>query len=155
MEEKSQVRMMSWPWAQVHRVRGLEQFVVGQPAGRDLGRKGRGCPCVHDVDFAGEAAGDAALVFRESHWNIGRRINGKLRLFGDEDCLVVELLAVVVDRVPDGDRHTEETLTGNQPVGVEALRPVVVTDAHEVRVEGQVLTGVQEVLLQFLTVGFW
>ena len=45
----------------------------------------------------------------------------------------MKCLAVGVDFVPNRNRHAEEALTADEPVAVEAVDPVFVTNAHERR----------------------
>ena len=138
--------------AQIHRVRASEQVLVIQPATRQLrGQRGRR-PRVHDVQLAHEAAGHAALILRVTLRNVRRRINRQSGLRGGDDVVVVNL-AVRVHAVPQRERHTEEALTGDQPVTLQALHPVLVAHAHEVGVELQLAAAADEFLVQILARG--
>src|SRR5581483_4468062 len=57
-------------------------------------------------------------------------------------------VAVVVDRVPDGERHAEEPLPGDVPVADESVDPVLVADAHEVGPPLQLAPAREELLLR-------
>ena len=54
----------------IHRKEPIEEILVRQPAGRDLGRQRRGGPGIHDVRIY-EASGGTSLVLAESVRNIG------------------------------------------------------------------------------------
>ena len=56
-------------------------------------------------------------------------------VLGRDDGVVEHGVSLGVERVPDGNRHPEETLARDQPVTVESADPVVVTNPHEVGVE--------------------
>src|SRR2546422_9764346 len=66
---------------------------------------------------------------------------------GDDRPRVVRA-AVAVERVPDGDRRSEEALAADAPVHLEVLGPVAVAQPHEVRVPRDLVAfGEQRVLL--------
>ena len=52
--------------------------------------------------------------------------------------------AILLHRVPQRERNAEEALTGDQPIAVEAMHPILVTYTHEVRVEVQFLAACDE-----------
>ena len=116
---------MSWAW--VHRSIGKTRCRTGrrrvsQPPAI-CGRQRRGRPGVHHVGVADEAARLAAL--RPRRTRAGRRSTGRsaARASVGSDRVVVVGLAVVVEGVPDRERHAEEPLPADQPVAVEAARP--------------------------------
>ncbi len=113
----------------VHREDVLEQVGVLLPAAGDLRGERRRRPRVEDVGVADEAAGLVALVLGVAGGRVGRRVDRQLGL-GGQQRLVVARLAVLVERVPDRDRHAEEALAADEPVAVEALDPVVVAVLH-------------------------
>ena len=128
---------MSCAW--VHRSIGktrCEQVVVGLPAAGDVRGQRRGRPGVHDVGVADEAAGLAALLLVVPAGRDRRRVDRQLVL-GRQQRVVVVGLAVVVERVPDRERHAEEPLPRDQPVAVEAADPVVVAVLHVRRHPGR------------------
>src|SRR2546422_1720843 len=66
---------------------------------------------------------------------------------GDDRPRVVRA-AVAVERVPDGDRRSEEALAADAPVHLQVLGPVAVAQPHEVRVPRDLVAfGEQRVLL--------
>src|SRR2546422_4654122 len=66
---------------------------------------------------------------------------------GDDRPRVVRA-AVAVERVPDGDRRSEEALAADAPVNLEVLGPVAVAQPHEVRVPLDVVAlGEERILL--------
>ena len=127
----------------VHGEHAGEQVGILLPPAGDLGRQRRRRPRVEHVGVAHEPARPAALVGRVPVRHIGRRIDRQLRLVGHERFVVVGL-AGVVEAVPDRDRHTEEALTADQPVAVEALDPVVVAVLHVRRVPGDLAAAFHE-----------
>src|SRR4029450_13956420 len=54
---------------------------------------------------------------------------GEPRLGGDQWVVVVDL-AVLADRVPEGERHPEEPLAADAPVGRQPVDPVLEAAAH-------------------------
>ena len=58
--------------------------------------------------------------------------------------------AILLHRVPQRERNAEEALTGDQPIAIEAVHPILVTHAHEVRVEVQFLAACDELGVQLL-----
>ncbi|MDI2021010.1 hypothetical protein PJL18_01526 [Paenarthrobacter nicotinovorans] len=64
--------------------------------------------------------------------------------------MVVVRVALRVQRVPDGDGHTEEALARYEPVAVQAGDPVFVAGAHEGRVEVDFLAACDQALTAFL-----
>ena len=54
--------------------------------------------------------------------------------------MVVVGLTIGIEGVPEWESNTEKTLTADQPVAVEAVDPVLVAGAHELRVEVDLLT---------------
>ena len=55
-----------------------------------------------------------------------------------------------VDRIPDGDGDPEKALTGDQPIPVQPLDPVAVTDSHEVGDPVQLLAPLEQPLAQLV-----
>ena len=78
---------------------------------------------------------------------VGLRVDRQRRLRG-HDRRVAGRLPSVVERVPDRERHAEVPLPADQPVGAQALHPVLVTDPHEVRVPVQLPPALQQLLAQ-------
>ena len=148
--ENSQVRMMSWPWGRrsMGNTRLNRSGSVRQP------------PTICGVSelvaqvsmmsgSADEAAGHAALVGGVAGGHVGGRVDGQLVL-GRQQRRVVLRLAVLVQRVPDRERHAEEPLPRHEPVAVEAADPVLVADLHEVGVEPELGAAGQQRVAQGL-----
>ncbi len=77
----------------------------------------------------------------------GHGIDGQDSRLGDHRPRVVRA-AVAVERVPDGDRRSEEALAADAPVHLQVLGPVAVAQPHEVRVPRDLVAfGEQRVLL--------
>ncbi len=116
--------------AQVHREDLREQLRVLLPLAGDLGRERRGRPGVHDVRVTDEAPWLAALVLacsRRGRRSTGRPAGGPRRR---AEQAVGDDLAVVVEPVPDRERHAEETLPRDVPVPGQAFHPRLVTGPH-------------------------
>ena len=120
-----------------------EEVLVAAPAAHDLRGQRGGGPGVQHIGVAGEATGNVALGLIETGGRIGGRVHGQLGIRGQERVLVVRV-AVGIQRVPDGHRHAEEALAGNQPVAVQARDPVLVARAHEGRVEVDFLAAADQ-----------
>ena len=113
----------------IHWEGASEQVVVLAPTGGDLWSERRGCPCIHDIGIAGETAGNIALRFGVTSGRIGSRVDRK-RCFVSSNGLIVKWRTIGIERIPNGERHAEETLATNEPVAVEAIHPVLVANAH-------------------------
>ena len=120
------------------------------PAARELRGERRGRPGVHDVELALEAARTAALrprCSRAAHPTTGRRAATPRSARSTRRTA----LAVLVELVPDRDRHAEEALARDEPVAGEAADPVLVAHAHEVGVRRRSrVPRVEEPLAQLL-----
>ena len=134
-------------WADVHREGAGVEVLVGSPAGRDLRRERRRRPGVHDVGFAHEAAGLAALRLVVAGGNVGRRVDREL-ILGRDQRLVPDRLTRCVERVPERDRDAEEALTADQPVAVEAFDPGGVAGLHIARDPVHLVATIDERLTQ-------
>ncbi len=122
---------------------GVTQLDVSAPAGRDLRAERGRRPGVHHVGIADEPAGLASLGILVARGDIGERIHREL--FGAwHDRVVVVGLTIGIKGVPERDRATEEPLTADQPVTVEAADPVLVACAHELWVEVDLLAALDE-----------
>ena len=86
-----------------------------------------------------------ALRLGVSQRHIGRRVNGQLLTAGHNRSGVVHF-TVSVDRIPNGDGHTEETLPGDEPVARQPTHPVLIAHAHEIGVPGQFVASGQQTL---------
>ena len=75
-------------------------------------------------------------------------IDRQLLVVGGDQVVEVDL-AVLVDRVPHGEGHAEESLSRDVPVDVEALDPRPVAVAHVVRVPAQLLAARQQFVASF------
>ena len=133
--------------ADVHREGAGVEVLVGSPAGRDLRRERRRRPGVHDVGFAHEAAGLAALRLVVAGGDVGRRVDREL-ILGRDHRLVPDRLARCVERVPERDRDAEEALTADQPVTVEAFDPGGVAGLHIARDPVHLVATIDERLTQ-------
>ena len=71
------------------------------------------------------------------------RVDRQVVLRG-RDQLVVDRLALVVEGVPDRERHAEEPLPADQPVAVEALDPVGVAVLHVGRRPGDLVAALDQ-----------
>jgi hypothetical protein len=132
--------------AKIHREEPGEQVGIVLPVRRDLRRQRRGRPRVHDVGVAHEPAGLPALGRLVAGRHRILRIDRQGGLIG-QDRVVVARVAVLVERVPDGERHAEEPLAAHRPVRVQALDPRGVAPAHERRMPRDLFaTGQQPVL---------
>ena len=131
----------------VHRERAGEQIVVLAPSGCNLRSERRGCPRIHDVGIAGEAAGNIALRFGVARRGIGRRIDGQRR-FVSSDRLIVDGRAVGIEGIPNWERDSKEALTANEPVAVESVHPVLVTNSHMRRMPVKFFASFEQRLAQ-------
>ena len=139
--------------AQIHGEGGLEEglvfFTRFGPVGHDLRGQGAGGPGVHDVLLGCEAAGLVTLGFVEALGHIGAGVDGEPVLRWGDGVGVVGL-PILGHRVPEGEGDAEEALTGNQPVTVQTLHPIAVSDPHEVGVEVKLPAPFQELLVELL-----
>ena len=135
--------------AQVHRERDVEQVGLLPPTACDERGERRGGPGVHDVGIADEAAGSATLVLGVARRALGLRVDREVRLVGQDRIRVVDG-PLVVEAVPDGERHPEVALARDQPVAVEALHPVVVAVPHVVGVPAELGAPSDEVGLELV-----
>ena len=138
---------------QVHREGGIENrlvlFARLFPAGHDLRGERRGRPRIHDVRFGGEATGHVALVLAVAFRHIVGRID-RQAVLARHDRMIVIGGAVFLHRIPQRERHAEEALTGDQPIAIQAVHPVFVTHAHEIRMEVQFATAFDQFGVQLL-----
>src|SRR5262249_47539735 len=109
-------------------------------------------PRVHDVGIADEATGLAALILVVPIRDVVRRVDGQLVLTSEESSFVVDV-AVLVDRVPDRERHAEEPLPADEPVGVETLHPALEARPHVRRVPVQLASPGEQGVAQLRVVG--
>ena len=137
--------------AQVHREGGSEQGLGGLvrlgPVGHDLRGQRRGGPSVHDVLFGGETTGHITLGLVVALRHVDGRVD-RQTILGRSDRVIVIRLAGSVHRVPQRERDAEEALTGDQPVAVQAVHPVLITHAHEVGVELEFLATLDKLGVQ-------
>ena len=129
----------------VHREHAVEEVGVVDPARDDLRRERRRRPGVHHVGVADEPAGLTTLRLVVAVGHVGRRVDRKASLVrgdraGPIGCAVVE------HRVPDGEGHAEEALTGDVPVASEAVDPVLVAHPHEVGVPVELVAAGQQLV---------
>ena len=139
--------------AQIHREGGVEDgpvlFARLLPAGHDLRGERRGGPSVHDVLFGSEAARHVTLVLAVAFRHVVGRID-RQNVLARHDRVIVVGGAVLLHRIPQRERHAEEALAGNQPVAVEAMHPILIAHAHEVRMEVQLLATLDQFGVQLL-----
>ena len=132
---------------QVHREGGVENglvlFARLLPAGHDLRSEGGSGPGIHDVRLGGEAARHVPLVLGVAFRHIVGRVD-RQTVLARGDRMVVIGGAILLHRVPQRERNAEEALTGDQPIAVEAMHPILVTYTHEVRGEVQFLAACDE-----------
>ena len=121
-------------------------IVVARPVGADQRRQRTGKPGIEDVSFAAETTGLAALLGRVAGGYIGHRIDGQL-LAPRHDRVRVVAIALVVERVPDWDRHTEVALTTDAPIELQALGPVSIAHLHELRMPLDPFTLLEQLVL--------
>src|SRR5690606_31943908 len=98
----------------------LEELGIPLPAAGELRRERGGRPRVHDVDLSLEAAGRTALALVVT----GRCVDGGIDrqlILGRQNRLGEHRVPVGVDRIPDGERYAEETLSRYEPVAREPL----------------------------------
>ena len=120
----SHVRMISGACGRrsIGNVRAKRSGSSSQPVAI-CGRERRRRPRVHHVGIADEPTGRAALVFGVARR--GRRSTGRPGA-GPRSATIGGSKSgspSALDRVPDRERHAEEPLPADQPVGVEALDP--------------------------------
>ena len=106
--------------------------VVGPPVRADLRRHRAGEPGVEDVGITREAARLVSLAGLVAGRHVDGGVDGHRLVVGHDGAPPVGL-AVLVERVPDGNRHAEEALPAQAPVEVQVLRPVAVAGGHEGR----------------------
>ncbi len=94
---------------QVERCDKIPELGIALPAAGELGSQGRGRPGVEDVTLAVEAARDSPLVRGVAGRHVGGGVDGKLVVRREQDAVVVAL-TVLIEGVPDRDRHAEESL---------------------------------------------
>ena len=124
--------------SQVHGENAREQIRVVLPTAGDLGRERRRGPRVHHVGITGETTGHVALVGGEPRGHVGGGVDGQRGLVGN-DRPIVDGFAVLVELVPDGNRHTEVALSTDQPVAVQSLDPVRITMPHVIGMPDQLV----------------
>ena len=130
--------------AQVHGVGAGVEVLVLFPAAGDLRGERRGGPGVHDVAVADESARLTAPGLVVAGGGVRRRVDGQVGFGGDDGCVVYGF-AVCVQRVPEGQRHTEEPLPADQPVAVQAVDPVGVPGLHVGGMPGDLVAAGDEV----------
>ena len=139
--------------AQIHREGRLEQrlacLVRLGPVRHDLRGERGGGPSVHDVLLGREAIRLVALRLGVTCRHVAGRVDRQL-VFGRGERVGVVGLAVHVDRVPQREGHAEEALAGDKPVAVEAMHPVLVAYAHEIRMELQLLAALDKLCIKRL-----
>ena len=139
--------------AQIHRECGVENrlvlFAWLFPTGHDLRGERRGRPRIHNVRLRSEAARHIALVFAIAFRHIVGRIDWQTVL-ARHDRMIVIGGAIFIHRIPQRERHTEEALTGDQPIAIQAVHPVFVTHAHEIGVEVQFAAAFDQFGVQLL-----
>ncbi len=123
-------------WAHVHREHLGIELLLDARLPRDLRGERGGGPRVHHVGVAGEAPRPPAVGLLVPVGHVGGRVHGQL-LLAREDRLLVADLAVVVDRVPERERHPEEALAAHAPVAREAVHPILEARSHVGRVPAQ------------------
>ena len=70
-------------------------------------------------------------------------IDRQSRFIRHQTLLVIDG-AVGVHRIPDGKRHPEETLTADAPVAGQAVHPVLIANAHVLRMPLQFTASGQQ-----------
>ena len=132
---------------QVHREHLRHEVILLSESSDHLGRERRRPPRVHHVGVSREASGPVALVFGVPVRHVTVRVYGKLPIRG-LDGVVVVYRAVRPQRVPQRNRHTEEPLPAEQPVGVQPVHPVLIPHAHRARMPFQFAPALQELFPQ-------
>ena len=130
--ENSHVRMMSCPCGR--RSNGATRFQSSASRSQPPASCGvsEEVAQVSKMSFSpSKPPGDAALVGGVARRHVGRGVDGQRRAVGSDHAVEVAL-AVLVEAVPDRDRHAEEPLARDEPVAGEAADPVLVAHAHEV-----------------------
>ena len=139
--------------AQIHRECGVENrlvlFAWLFPTGHDLRGERRGRPRIHNVRLRSEAARHIALVFAIAFRHIVGRIDWQT-ILARYDRMIVIGGAIFIHRIPQRERHAEEALTGDQPIAIQTVHPVFVTNAHEIGVEVQFAAAFDQLGVQLL-----
>ena len=139
--------------AQIHRERGVEDRLILLarllPAGHDLRGQRRGGPGVHDVRLGREPARHVALRLVVAFRHVGGRVDRE-HVLARRDRMLVIRGAIGLDRVPQRERYAEEALAGDQPIAVQAIDPVLIAHAHEIRVEVELAAALDQLGVQLL-----
>ncbi|CAB4590437.1 unannotated protein [freshwater metagenome] len=133
--------------AHVHWERTSEQVVVLAPSGCNLRSERGGCPCVHDIRIAGEPTRHVTLCFGVTRRCVGGGVDGQ-RGFVSGDGLIVDGRTIGVERIPNRERDAKEALTADEPVTVESVHPVLITNAHVRRMPVKFFTAFKECFTQ-------
>ena len=133
--------------SQVHGEDAGEQVGVVHPAAGDLGGDGRGRPGVHHAGGAGEPSRPVTVGQQVAAGHVGGRVDRQPGLVGDQRVLVVDG-AVGAHPVPQRERHPEEALAADAPVGREPVDPVLEPAAHPLGMPGQLAPPGQEGVLE-------
>ena len=104
-------------------------ILVIDPVGADLRGERAREPGIEDVGVCNESAGLITLGLTEAFGRIRGRVDG--HGFGlSHDRILVVQLTFLIERIPDGNRHTKEPLPRETPVEREILGPVAVPGRH-------------------------
>ena len=134
--------------AHVHWERASKQVVVLAPSGCDLGSERRGGPCIHDIGIAGEATRHVTLSLGVPRRCVGGGVDGQCR-FVCSNWLIVDGRTVGIERIPNRKRNAKEALTADEPVAVETVDPVLITNAHMRRMPVKFLAAFEQCFAQW------
>ena len=146
--ENSQVRMMSWPWGR--RSNGATRFHSSGSRSQPAASCGVSEEVAQVSKMSFSPAKPPGTPRCSAVKPSGTSVDGSTGqpVGGGEQDAVVVALAVLVERVPDRDRHAEEALARDEPVAGEAVRPVLEAHAHEVGMPRHLAAEADEPLAQ-------